>query len=57
LLLIGEAYEKRESYPEAMDYFKQATLAEKQRVGNGPMVATLARNIERVRHKMAVCAK
>lgn len=57
LLLIGEAYEKREAYPEAMDYFKQATLAEKQRIGNGPMVSTLARNIERVRHKMAVCAK
>ncbi|MBS1953443.1 MAG: tetratricopeptide repeat protein [Cyanobacteria bacterium SZAS-4] len=55
LLLIGEAYEKREAYPEAMDYFKQATLAEKQRIGNGPMVLTLSRNIERVRHKMAVC--
>lgn len=57
LLLIGEAYEKREAYPEAMDYFKQATLAEKQRIGSGPMIATLARNVERVRHKMAVCAK
>lgn len=57
LLLIGEAYEKRQAYPEAMDYFKQATLAEKQRIGSGPMIATLARNVERVRHKMAVCAK
>ncbi len=55
LLLIGEAYEKREAYPEAMDYFKQATLAEKERTGSGPMVATLARNIERVRREMAVC--
>lgn len=57
LLLIGEAYEKRKAYPEAMDYFKQAALAEKERTGPGPMVATLARNIERVRHKMAVCKK
>lgn len=57
LLLIGEAYEKREAYPEAMDYFKQATLAEKERIGSGPMVATLARNIERVRREMAVCKK
>jgi hypothetical protein len=32
-------------------------LAEKQRIGNGPMVATLARNIERVKHEMKICKK
>lgn len=57
LLLIGEAYEKRQAYPEAIEYFKQSALAEKQRIGNGPMVATLARNIERVKHEMKICKK
>jgi len=57
LLLIGEAYEKRGKYPEAMDYFQQCVVAEKLRSGHSPMVGTLARNIERVKHEMALCRK
>jgi tetratricopeptide (TPR) repeat protein len=53
LLLIAEAYEKRGKYDEAMDYFKQAIAAEKLKSGNGPMVASLARNVERVRREMS----
>ncbi len=55
LLLIAEAYEKRGKLSEAMDYFKQAVAAEKLKAGNTPMVATLARNIERVRREMSAC--
>jgi len=57
LLLIGEAYEKRGRYPEAMDYFQQCVVAEKVRSGHSPLVASLARNIERVKHEMSLCNK
>ncbi|CAN5423415.1 hypothetical protein BH10CYA1_BH10CYA1_02870 [soil metagenome] len=57
LLLIGEAYEKREKYPEALDYFQQCVVAEKLRAGHSPMVATYFRNVERVKHELAICKK
>jgi tetratricopeptide (TPR) repeat protein len=48
LLLIGEAYEKRNKFDEAIAYFKQAIAAEKAKSGNSPMSVTLTRNIDRV---------
>jgi tetratricopeptide (TPR) repeat protein len=48
LLLIGEAYEKRNKYDEAIAYFRQAIAAEKSKSGNSPMSLTLTRNIDRV---------
>ncbi|HEY9679643.1 MAG TPA: tetratricopeptide repeat protein [Drouetiella sp.] len=53
LLLIGEAYEKKEKFEPALDYFRQAVLAENKRSPHSPMSQALERNIDRVQHKLA----